>query len=77
MHYTLHQLQIFLQIVEKRSVTKASEALFLTQPAVSIQLKKFQEQFPIPLSEVIGRPVTYTYLRAHETGRKLVCRLLL
>jgi DNA-binding transcriptional LysR family regulator len=60
MHYTLHQLQIFLQIVEKRSVTKASEALFLTQPAVSIQLKKFQEQFPIPLSEVIGRQLYVT-----------------
>ncbi len=43
MNYTLHQLKIFLAIVEKRSITKASEALFLTQPAVSIQLKKFQD----------------------------------
>ena len=60
MHYTLHQLQIFLQIVEKKSITKAAEALFLTQPAVSIQLKKFQEQFPIPLSEVIGRQLYIT-----------------
>ena len=24
-----------------------------------------------------GKPVSYTHLRAHETGRKLVCRLLL
>src|SRR5674476_1676437 len=24
-----------------------------------------------------GDPVSYTHLRAHETGRKLVCRLLL
>ncbi|MEN8816701.1 MAG: LysR family transcriptional regulator [Nonlabens sp.] len=60
MHYTLHQLQIFLQIVEKKSITKASEVLFLTQPAVSIQLKKFQEQFPIPLTEVIGRQLYVT-----------------
>lgn len=60
MHHTLHQLQIFLQIVEKRSITKASEALFLTQPAVSIQLKKFQDQFPIPLTEVIGRQLYVT-----------------
>jgi DNA-binding transcriptional LysR family regulator len=60
MHYTLHQLQIFLQIVEKRSITKASEALFLTQPAVSIQLKKLQDQFPIPLTEVIGRQLYVT-----------------
>ena len=25
----------------------------------------------------IPRPVSYTHLRAHETGRNLVCRLLL
>ena len=60
MHYTLHQLQVFLEIVEKGSVTKASESLFLTQPAVSIQLKKFQEQFPIPLTEIIGRKLYVT-----------------
>ncbi len=60
MNYTLHQLQIFLEIVEKGSVTKASEALFLTQPAVSIQLKKFQDQFPLPLTEIIGRKLYVT-----------------
>jgi DNA-binding transcriptional LysR family regulator len=60
MHYTLHQLRIFVTIVEKRSVTKASESLFLTQPAVSIQLKKFQEQFPLPLTEIIGRKLFVT-----------------
>ena len=60
MHYTLHQLQIFLQIVKRESITKASEDLYLTQPAVSIQLKKFQNQFPIPLTEVIGRKLYIT-----------------
>src|SRR5210317_1108292 len=60
MNYTLHQLQVFLEIVEKGSITKASESLFLTQPAVSIQLKKFQEQFPIPLTEIIGRKLYVT-----------------
>lgn len=60
MNYTLHQLQVFLEIVEKKSITKASETLFLTQPAVSIQLKKFQEQFPLPLTEVVGRKLYIT-----------------
>lgn len=60
MNYTLHQLQIFLKIVEKESITKASEELHLTQPAVSIQLKNFQDQFPIPLTEVIGRKLYVT-----------------
>ncbi len=60
MHYTFHQLQIFLKIVETQSVTKASEALNLTQPAVSIQLKNFQQQFDIPLIEVVGRKIYIT-----------------
>jgi DNA-binding transcriptional LysR family regulator len=60
MHYTLHQLIIFLKITETKSITKASEALHLTQPAVSIQLKKFQDQFDIPLTEVIGRQLYVT-----------------
>lgn len=60
MNYTLHQLEVFLKIAELQSVTKASEALYLTQPAVSIQLKKFQEQFKIPLFEVVGRRIYIT-----------------
>lgn len=43
MNYTLHQLQVFVKISQTRSVTKAAVALHLTQPAVSIQLKNFQE----------------------------------
>lgn len=60
MNYTLNQLQIFLKIVQTQSVTKASEALHLTQPAVSIQLKNFQDQFDIPLTEVVGRKLYIT-----------------
>jgi DNA-binding transcriptional LysR family regulator len=60
MNYTLHQLQIFLKIVETGSVTKAAEELFLTQPAVSIQLRNFQGNFDVALTEVIGRKVYIT-----------------
>lgn len=60
MNYTLHQLQIFLKISQIQSITKASEELHLTQPAVSIQLKNFQDQFPIPLTEVVGRKLYIT-----------------
>ncbi len=60
MNYTLNQLRIFLKIVEKQSITKASEELHLTQPAVSIQLKNFQNQFSIPLTEVVGRQLFVT-----------------
>lgn len=60
MNYTLNQLRIFLKVVQTESVTKAAEELFLTQPAVSIQLKKFQDQFDIPLTEVVGRKIYIT-----------------
>lgn len=60
MNYTLHQLKIFLKITENQSITKASEELHLTQPAVSIQLKNFQDQFSIPLTEVVGRKLYVT-----------------
>ena len=60
MNYTLHQLQVFLKVTQLQSITKASEVLFLTQPAVSIQLKNFQNQFEIPLTEVIGRKLYVT-----------------
>lgn len=60
MNYTLRQLQVFLKVSEKQSITKAAEELFLTQPAVSIQLKNFQNQFSIPLTEVVGRKLYVT-----------------
>lgn len=60
MNYTLNQLQIFLKIAQTQSITKAAEELHLTQPAVSIQLKNFQDQFEIPLTELVGRKIYIT-----------------
>lgn len=60
MNYTLHQLRIFSKISENQSVTKTAEELHLTQPAVSIQLKNFQQQFPLELTEVVGRQLYLT-----------------
>lgn len=66
MNYTLNQLQIFLKVVQTQSVTGAAEELHLTQPAVSIQLRNFQEQFEFPLTEIIGRKIHIT-----EFGREI------
>ena len=60
MNYTLHQLQVFLKVTQTKSITKAAEELHLTQPAVSIQLRNFQDQFEIPLTEIIGRQLYVT-----------------
>lgn len=74
MNYTLHQLKIFLKVSELESITKAAEELHLTQPAISIQLKKLQEQFDLPLVEVVGRKLHVT-----DFGREIVerCRRIL
>ena len=60
MNFTLNQLLVFSKIAKTQSVTKAAEELHLTQPAVSIQLKNFQNQFDIPLTEVLGRKIFIT-----------------
>jgi DNA-binding transcriptional LysR family regulator len=60
MNFTLNQLKIFLKVVENKSITKAAEELFLTQPAVSIQLKNFQDQFALPLIQLVNRKVYVT-----------------
>lgn len=60
MNYTLHQLKVFLKVSHTKSITKAAEELNLSQPAVSIQLKNLQDQFEIPLTEVVGRQLYIT-----------------
>ncbi len=60
MNYTLHQLQIFLEVVKQESITRAAEKMYMTQPALSIQLKNFQMQFDVPLTEVIGKKLFVT-----------------
>jgi DNA-binding transcriptional LysR family regulator len=60
MNYTLHQLVVFLKVTKTKSITKAAVDLHLTQPAVSIQLRNFQDQFEIPLTEIVGRKLFVT-----------------
>lgn len=60
MNYTLHQLRVFLEVVRQGSVTRAAEEMNMTQPALSIQLRNFQQQFDIPLTEVIGKKLYIT-----------------
>lgn len=74
MRYTIHQLQIFLKVAEARSITKAAVDLNMTQPAVSIQLRNFQDQFDVPLTEVIGRQLYVTEFGKEiaEMGERVV-----
>ena len=60
MNYTLHQLQVFLEVVKQESISRAAEQMHMTQPALSIQLKNFQMQFDVPLTEIIGKKLYVT-----------------
>jgi DNA-binding transcriptional LysR family regulator len=62
MNYTLNQLRIYLKITQTLSITKSAEQLNLTQPAISIQLKNFQQQFDYPLIEIIQKKIHVTEL---------------
>ncbi|MDB4218820.1 LysR family transcriptional regulator [Emcibacteraceae bacterium] len=63
---TLRQLEIFLHVAEAGSVSRAAETLNLTQPSVSIQVKKLSDVIGLPLYEVIGKKLKLT-----EAGRKV------
>ncbi|MDZ7807511.1 MAG: LysR family transcriptional regulator [Gracilimonas sp.] len=45
MSFTLHQLDVFAEVAKQKSMTKAAEKLYMTQPAVSIQVKKLTGSF--------------------------------
>lgn len=55
MHLTLQQLKLFEAVSRLGSYTRAAEELCLTQPAVSIQVKRLEAQVGLPLFEQIGK----------------------
>ncbi len=59
-HVTLRQLQIFEMVVRLGGYTRAAQALHLTQPTVSMQIKKLSEALGLPLLEQVGRHVQPT-----------------
>ena len=72
-HATLRQLQVFEAIVRLGSFTRAAEELFLTQPTVSMQIKKLADSLGLPLFEHVGRNVrpTEAGLELYQACRKI------
>lgn len=64
---TFRQLEIFEAIARLGSFTKASEELHLTQPTVSMQIKKLTDTVGAPLLEQVGKKVHLT-----DVGQDLV-----
>ncbi|MDQ5902535.1 MAG: LysR family transcriptional regulator, low CO2-responsive transcriptional regulator [Pseudomonadota bacterium] len=57
---TFRQLETFSAVARLGSFTKAAEALHLTQPAVSIQIRQVVDVVGMPLFEQNGREITLT-----------------
>lgn len=60
MNLTLRQLKVFECVARLLSFTRAAEELFLSQPAVSIQVKQLEESVGLPLFEHIGKKIHLT-----------------
>jgi DNA-binding transcriptional LysR family regulator len=56
----LHQLRIFQAVTEHTSYSRAAEALFLSQPAVSLQVRALEKDIGQPLFEKNGRTLRLT-----------------
>ena len=65
-HTTLRQLEVFAAIARLGSFTRAAEELHLTQPTVSMQIKKLTDAVGLPLFEQVGKKVFLT-----TAGREL------
>ena len=60
MNITLRQINIFIEVANHLSITKAANALFLTQPAVSMQMRQLEDMIDLPLLNHIGKKLTLT-----------------
>ncbi|HTM07005.1 MAG TPA: LysR family transcriptional regulator [Verrucomicrobiae bacterium] len=56
----LHQLEIFLQVVKERSFSSAADILQMSQPSVSIQIRRLESALGIRLFERLGRTIHLT-----------------
>jgi LysR family transcriptional regulator, low CO2-responsive transcriptional regulator len=70
---TLRQLELFEAIARLGSFTRAAEELFLTQPTVSMQIKKLTDTIGMPLFEQIGKKIYLTDIghELHQTCRDI------
>ena len=53
----LNQLRVFCEVVERKGFTRAAEALYLTQPAVSRQVQELERYYGVELFEQIGKRI--------------------
>ncbi len=63
----LHQLRVFCTVAGEGSFSAAAEKLFMTQPAVTLQIKNLEEYYEVKFFERTGKKVLLT-----EEGKVLL-----
>ena len=66
LNFTLRQLQVFEKAASHLNYSRAAEELYLSQPAVSMQIKQLEGHIGLPLFEQMGKKIFLT-----EAGREL------
>lgn len=66
LHVTLRQLRVFESVARHLSFSRAAEELYLSQPAVSMQIKQLEENVGLALFEQLGKKIFLT-----DAGREL------
>lgn len=64
---TITQLQYVLAVAEHQNFTKAAHKVFVTQPTLSMQIQKLEEELEVQIFDRSKKPIQLT-----ETGRKIV-----
>ncbi|MFK7001577.1 LysR substrate-binding domain-containing protein [Flavobacterium oreochromis] len=64
---TITQLQYVLAVAEHKNFTQAAEKCFVTQPTLSMQIQKIEEELDIIIFDRTKKPIQLT-----EVGRKIV-----
>lgn len=64
---TITQLQYVLAVAEHQNFTKAAQKVFVTQPTLSMQIQKLEEELDVQIFDRSKKPIQLT-----ETGRKIV-----
>lgn len=64
---TITQLYYVLAVAEHQNFTKAAEKCFVTQPTLSMQIQKLEEELDIQIFDRSKKPIELT-----EVGRKIV-----
>ena len=79
MPITLRQLRYFHAVVERGSFSRAAESVFVSQPALSLQIRGLEASLGAPLFERESRGILLTVLgrQAHEQTLRILDEVLL